>query len=186
MLRAAMSVLALAGVVCAEGTPFVQIDQEVASFSVSDLQGKAVELDDLYGEGDKALVVVFWSITCPICTAQLGRLKATAGAYAKEGVRFVLVNPNPHEDEDAMAAYLEEKGLDLGFYRDKKKQVMKQFLASVTPAYYVLDGKRVLRYMGMLEQGKPGTKNYVAYLADALDAVLDGREVEVKTTRSSG
>ncbi len=186
MLRAATLALALAGTLLAEGVPQVQLDQEVASFTVSDLDGKSVSLADLYQEGDKALVVVFWSTTCPICSAQLGRLKEVAAAYAEKGARFVLVNPNPSESADDMSAYLGEKKLELGFFRDEKKKAMKQFAAQVTPAYYVLDEERVLRYMGMLEQGKPGTKKHAAYLADALDAVLAGREVETKSTLSSG
>ena len=186
MLRAATLVLMFAGTLLAENTPQVQIDQEVASFSVSDLDGNAVELSDLYQEGDKALVVVFWSTTCPICSAQLGSLKKTAEAYAEKDVRFVLVNPNPSESAEDLSSYLEDKKLEIGFFRDERKKAMKQFVAQVTPAYYVLDEERVLRYMGMLEQGKQGKKGYSPFLANALDAVLDGREVEQKSTQSSG
>ncbi len=185
MLRSATLVLALAGALLAE-TPQVEIDKEVASFSVSGLDGKDVALPDLYGKDDKAVVVVFWSTTCPVCAAQLARLMEISSQYAEKGVKFVLVNPNPSEDVDAVRSYLEAKKLDLSFLRDAKKTAMKQFAAQVTPACYLLDAKHVLRYMGMMEQGRPGKKGYTGYLPDAIDALLAGKDVKTKSSQSSG
>lgn len=185
MLRTAILSLALAGALLAEA-PQVELDKEVASFSVSGLDGKDVALPDLYGKDDKAVVVVFWSTTCPVCAGQLGRLKELSSQYEEKGVKFVLVNPNPSEDVDAVRSYLEAKKLELSFLRDESKKAMKMFAAQVTPAYYLLDEKHVLRYMGAMEAGRPGKRGYMGYLPDAIEAVLAGKDVKTKSSQSSG
>ena len=105
--------------------------------------------------------------------------------YGEKGVKFVAINANKaSEDLAVMKTRAEEKGFNFPYVFDASGKSATEYGAKVTPHIFVLDGERKVAYVGAFDdsQEKP-TKNYVA---DAVDAILAGKKVEVTNTKAVG
>ena len=72
---------------------------------------------------------------------------------------------------------------------DTKGEVGRKYGAKTTPHVYVIDAKGVLAYMGGLDNapyGKVEGDKRIAYLEDAVAALIEGKKVGTAETRSSG
>jgi peroxiredoxin len=146
------------------------------------VDGKEYSLADLK---DKVVVVCFTCNICPVAVAYEDRFIEFTKKYAGKGVKFIAINPNKKtEDIAAMKTRAEEKGFNFPYVFDKTGQSATDYGARVTPHIYVLDQNRIVSYVGSFDdkQNNP-TKNY---LADAVDAVLAGKKVEVSNTKAFG
>src|SRR3954468_19472831 len=158
------------------------IAETVPSFSLPDTAG------NLYGlEG--VTVVVFTCNHCPYALAWRARLLAVARDYADRGVRMLLVNPNdaqryPRDSFDAMRERVDREGpWPAPYPRDESQEVARAYDAKTTPDVYVFDADGVLRYRGAPDADHMDDALNAAWLRNALDAVLDGRDVvEAETT----
>jgi thiol-disulfide isomerase/thioredoxin len=81
---------------------------------------------------------------------------------------------------------LEKKGLKFHVYADHGAKIADAFAAKKTPHCFVIDQKGVLRYEGALDGIASKDDKSATYVTDALDAVLAGKEVKVKTTAPYG
>jgi len=147
------------------------------------------------------LVIIFSAPHCPTAQAYEERIKAIQKDYQSKGVRVVMVNPN-----NPMAVCLEERGYtDLGdsfpdmkqrakdqafnfpFLDDGEKQEMAMVYGPVaTPHVFIFDKTRILRYCGRIDDSeKIGTATQHD-TRNALDALITGKEVQVKETKVFG
>ena len=58
--------------------------------------------------------------------------------------------------------------------------------ASLTPEVFVVDSKHILRYAGRIDSSRSPAEVTSHDLADAVDAVLEGREPKQNDTRAFG
>src|SRR5262249_21004492 len=127
---------------------------------------------------------------CPIAAKYLPGLQRLESAYRDKGVQFVAVNSGPNDTVVAMAEQAVEHGVEFPFVKDLDCRVADALGVRRTPEVVVLDGKRVLRYRGRLDhQSRPGgqrTEPPRRDLVEALDEVLAGKEVTVKSTAVDG
>jgi len=84
--------------------------------------------------------------------------------------------------------YAKEAEVPYPILIDRKNVVADRFGAETTPHIYVIDAKGVVRYTGGVDDDPRGQKGDDAkrYVAEALDAVLGGREVAMKTSPPFG
>jgi hypothetical protein len=142
--------------------------------------------------GAKATVFIFTTTDCPISNRYAPEVRRIVTAFAANGVVFRLVYPNPAEMPAAihqhMAAFGYAGAIDA--LRDPTQALVKHVGATVTPEAVVVVDRRV-RYRGRiddryvelgLERPTPTTHD----LADALAAVIAGREVAHPTTQAVG
>ena len=129
----------------------------------------------------RALVIVFLSTTCPYSAFYEDRLPAIAAAYAARGIGFLGVYPNASETSADIRSRLRQKAIGFPVSRDPDLKLTKAFGAVRTPEVFVLDAQRRLRYRGQL-----GSKFGSPLLANALDALLAGREVPSRVTKAFG
>ena len=142
--------------------------------------------------GVKAIVFLFTSTDCPISNRYAPEVQRIVAAFARQGVAFRLVYPNPSEQAPKIREHMAAFGYDgsLQALRDPKLTLVKYVAATVTPEAAVLVGDRVVyrgriddRYVDLgLERPAPTTRD----LADALSAVLAGRPVSRPTTQAVG
>ena len=102
----------------------------------------------------KATVVVFLSGRSE---AVLGQMEAMNTLYARirlDGVLFVGVCSDPNQSGDELRTFLQHTGGIIPLYRDPRGDAAKQFGATVTPEYFMLDANGALVYHGGL--GQPG------------------------------
>ena len=141
--------------------------------------------------GQKGLVVVFWSVTCPWAKRYEDRLLALAREYGPAGVGFVALNPNGAstrgEGADAMSARAGELSYPFSFAQDAGGAVAAAFGAQRTPHVYFFDGAGKLRYEGAIDDSASDPAAVqAAYLRDAMDRSIAGLPIEVEKTNAFG
>src|ERR1051326_4946511 len=189
-LNRAVAIVALLLIASAAPTaePEVKIGAVIGDLRFKDIRYVARSLRDF---GDKkAYVFVFVDSGCPMVAKYLPSLQRLEMTYRDKGVQFVAVNSGPNDTVAVMAAQAVEFGVEFPFVKDLDCRVADALGVTRTPEVVVLDGKRTLRYRGRIDDRyRPGgqrgapTRND---LAEALDAVLAGKEVAVPSTAVDG
>lgn len=168
-------------------------------FQLKGTDGKMYSLSSFHNA--KVLVILFSAPHCPTAQAYEDRIVKIQNDFGKRGVQVVMINPNSPQ-----SVCLEERGYtDLGdSYEDlqiraKDKGFNFPFLDDgetgetsvkygpiATPHAFVFDHDRILRYAGRIDDSeKIGTETQHD-LRNAIEAVLAGKEVEVKKTKVFG
>lgn len=167
---------------------------DIKDFSLQNaVDGKEFTLSGI-GE-NKAVVVIFTSNYCPYAKLYDRRISSLMDTYRQKGVRFILINPNnpshsPADTPTEMAKKVENMRWNVPYLIDNKQQVATLFDVQKTPEVFVLQNRggsyRVL-YRGSIDDN-PQVASDVShhYLKDALEAVLQGRPVEVDYTHPTG
>ena len=137
-------------------------------------------------------VIVFTCNHCPYALAWHDRLLAVASEYADRGVRMVLINPNdadryPRDSFDAMRERVAREGpWPAPYVHDATQEVARAYDAKTTPDVYVFDSDGALRYRGAPDADHMDDSQNAVWLREALDAVLDGRDVREPETTPVG
>lgn len=149
----------------------------------------------------KILVLIFSAPHCPTAQAYEDRLIDLQNKYGSKGVQLVMINPNSPESvcleergytdlgdtfED-MKIRASDKGFNFPFLDDGTTgETSVKYGPVATPHAFVFDEMRILRYAGRIDNGeKIGTATQHD-LRNAIDAILAGKEIEVKTTKVFG
>lgn len=163
----------------------------------------APDFDDLPGTDGKdhslhafdnspVLMVVFTCIHCPYAQAWEGRLAQLAKEYGAKGVATIWINPNETENypDDRMERMIERahaKGYTFPYVRDDAQEVASAYGALVTPHAFVFDKHRKLVFQGKPDDSwQEPSKVKHAYLREALDAALAGRQAATPQTSVIG
>lgn len=164
-----------------------EIGAPAPAFSLPDTAGAAHQPG-----GAPATVVVFTCNHCPYALAWHDRIGAVAADYADRGVRVIQINPNdseryPRDSVEAMRTRVEQGDFDgVPYLRDETQEVARAYDAKTTPDVFVIDGQGILRYRGSPDGDYENPAQNAAYLRDALDAVLDGRDPDLAETTPVG
>jgi len=143
-------------------------------------------------DGAPATVVVFTCNHCPYALAWHERIMAVARDYADRGVRMLAINPNdaeryPRDSSEAMRERVQSGEFDgVPYLRDESQQVAREYDAKTTPDVFVLDGSGILRYRGAPDASYEDPSLNAAWLREALDAVLAGRDPDTGETAPVG
>jgi peroxiredoxin len=151
----------------------MRVGDTAPDFSLPDTNG------DLHGPDGGVTVVVFTCNHCPYALAWQDRIAAAARDY--DGVRFLAVNPNdaeryPRDSYEAMQRRVAEEDWPLPYLRDESQEVARAYGARTTPDVFVLDPERRLRYRGAPDADHRREDEGAAWLREALDAVIAGKE----------
>ena len=140
----------------------------------------------------RLLIVVFSCNHCPYVIGSEDRMNALYAEYAPKGVAMVAINANetenhPTDSFEHMVRRAREKGFEFSYLRDESQEVALAYGALRTPHYYLFDADRRLRYTGRMDDNPrtPGAET-THELADALDALLDGRDPPTPATNPIG
>ncbi|MEM6685546.1 MAG: thioredoxin family protein [Bacteroidota bacterium] len=170
-----------------------QVGDIVKDFSLKNVDGKMVSMGGF--EDAKGFIITFTCNTCPYSVAYEDRLIELDKKYASKGFPVIAINPNnpevrPGDSFDAMVVRAKEKGFTFPYIFDDGQKVYPEFGASRTPHMYIIaktpQGHQV-KYIGAIDDNyKDATSVTKRYVEDAVDALLAGKEVEVKTTKAIG
>src|SRR5262249_46170775 len=166
----------------------VKIGAKIDDLRFKDIRFLARSLADF---GDKkAFVLVFVDSDCPLAQKYLPVLDRLERGYRDKGVQFIAVNSGLHDTITVMAAQAVEFGVEFPFVKDADCRVADALGVTRTPEVAVLDGKRVLRYRGRIDdQYRPGGQRAEPSrhdLVQAIDVILAGKAVEIATTPVDG
>ena len=85
-----------------------------------------------------------------------------------------------------MAQFVRDQDWPIPYAFDESQDVARALGAERTPQVFVLDGEQRLAYRGAPDADHEDPSQNAAWLRAALDAVLDGREVERAETPARG
>ena len=171
-----------------EGKPSdTLLDKPVQDFKLRDLMKDAESWISLSDYRDKkAVVLIFTSYTCDACADYENRMLKLVKDFAGQEVVFFGVRSSADDTAAGMRKYAESKGFTIPFLEDTKNVLAAYLDVLVTPTFYVIDKQGVLRYRGAYDESIKETRAKKTFVHDALKAVLDGKEVALKTTRTIG
>jgi peroxiredoxin len=163
------------------------IGDHAPTFALPDTEGTTHEPGDA-----PATVVVFTCNHCPYALAWHERIVELARDYADRGVRVLAINPNdaeryPRDSLQAMRARVRRGEFGgVPYLCDSSQDVARAYDAKTTPDVFVLDAGGLLRYRGAPDSDCDDPAQNAAYVRDALDAVLDGRDPDRPQTPPVG
>ena len=153
-----------------------------------DLSGRRIE--PLEQSEAAATVFLFLRTDCPISNRYAPEIRRLHDRFAPSGVEFWMVYPDPGEPLQAIRQHLADFEYPGRAARDPEHALVKKTKATVTPeAGVFVDGELV--YLGRIDNrfvdfGKTRAAATTHDLADALQAILDGRPVSESRTRAVG
>jgi len=183
-----------------EDHPTLAIGAAAPDFSLPAIDGKTYSLSSF--KDARVLVIVFSCNHCPTAQAYEDRLIRLTSDYKSKGVTVIAIMPN-----DPTSIRLDELGYtDMGdsfeemkaraagkhynfpyLYDGKTEEASKKYGPIATPHAFVFDKDRKLRYSGRIDDvEKPSKTPNTLDLRNAIDAVLAGKDVPVKTTKVFG
>jgi thiol-disulfide isomerase/thioredoxin len=136
-------------------------------------------------------VVVFTCNQCPYAKAFEPRIIEIAKRFEGKGVRFYAVDPNddtkyPEETLANMKARAVEKGYPFPYLKDGDSSIARAYGARVTPHVFVIDGGGKVVYRGYVDDSAKPEERKTTGLTDALNSILNGREIATADTRAFG
>jgi peroxiredoxin/mono/diheme cytochrome c family protein len=185
---AGLWLLWMACATAAEMPAGARIGESVGASRIGGADGPSRRLDEW--EAGKPLVVAFVGAGCPLAELYAGRLAGLAGAYGARGVAFVGLAPNGRDSADEVARFAREHRLPFPALPDPGGAAATRLGATRTPSVVVLDARRAVRYRGRIDdqyslgsrRDAPGRRD----LAEALDALLAGRDISRPETEAVG
>lgn len=195
-----MDGLAALLILAAQGNPPTLAPGSAApDFDLPGVDGKRYTLKDF--ASSKALLVLFNTVHCPTSQKYEERIKKIASDYREKGVGVVVISPSdplavrPDElgytDLDDSFESMKIRANDRGFtypflYDGETQAASRAYGPTATPHAFLFDADRKLRYAGRIDDNDAEARVKSHDLRNAIDAVLEGRNVTVAQTRPRG
>jgi peroxiredoxin len=165
-----------------------KVDAPVRDFKLRDVMKDEESFVTLSGFKDKKVVVLYFvSDKCPVTWEYERRTGKLIEDFRKQDVVFLGVRSSAADTDEQIRKYCESKNFEIPVLADEKNAVADYYGVRVTPIYCVIDKKGILRYKGGcddLQTAKayrdPEDKAKAHYVRDAIQAVLDAKDVPVK------
>lgn len=165
-----------------------EIGATAPDFRLKDIHRRARTLEDF--QGKKALVIVFFDTECPVANLYLPTLADLHKEYSGKGVGFVGINSSVQDSFARVSAHAQEHNVPFPVLKDFEHRTALAFGAERTPEAIVLDGSRVIRYRGRIDNqyavGTRRDKPTETYLKDAIEAILASKAVAKPRTEVEG
>uniref|UniRef100_A0A832G6K6 Thioredoxin family protein n=1 Tax=Ignavibacterium album TaxID=591197 RepID=A0A832G6K6_9BACT len=171
-------------------TDKLKIGSKAPDFNLLGVDNKFYSLDSFADK--KILIVIFSCNHCPYVQAYEQRIISIQKDFAEKGVQIVAINSNedknyPEDSFDEMIKRSSEKQFNFPYLRDETQEVAKAYGATHTPEIFLFDQERKLRYHGKIDDNwKEPEKVKYQYLRNAIEEVLEGKEVSIPETFSIG
>ncbi len=148
--------------------------------------GNNHSLDDL--KDADAVVLFFTCNSCPYAVAYEQRTIALTKEFADRNVAVVAVNVNkiPADSLEAMRERAKAQKFNFTYLFDASQQIAKDYGATYTPEFFVLDRHRKIAYMGALDDSPDPEKVMVRHVARALTSVLENKQPELAESIAIG
>ncbi|MGB5418081.1 thioredoxin family protein [Algibacter sp.] len=170
-----------------------QIGDVAEDFSLKNIDGNMVSLADY--KDAKGFIVTFTCNTCPFAVMYEDRIQALNEKYASKGYPVIAIMPNntdvkPGDALPEMKKRAAEKGFTFPYLIDEGQRVYPKFGATKTPHIYILEKTKkgnIVKYIGAIDDNHSDASAVkVKFVENAVNALLNGKEVEQKETKAIG
>lgn len=192
-----MAALAVALLYAGKYNAVVEVGMKAPEFhNLAGVDGKNHSLSDFK---EDVVVLVFLANHCPWVRGGEKDLIQLVNDHKGKSVRVVGIGVNlrPEDALPAMKEHAAQAGYNFFYLHDPSQEVGREYGATHTPEYFVLNKERKIVYTGLLtnspalmEQG--GSVRYTngppkeLYVGNAIHAALAGKSVAVTETRAQG
>src|SRR5580692_9406092 len=173
----------------------LEIGASAPDFNLTGVDGRTYSLESF--KNAQVLVIIFTCNHCPTAQAYEDRVIKLTSDYTNKGVAVVAIMPNDPSclrlDEldfsdlgdsyEEMKIRAKEKKFNFPYLYDGKTETVSNAYGPVaTPHAFVFDKERKLRYQGRIDDMENPFKTPMSTdTRNAIDALLNNREVSVKT-----
>lgn len=168
-------------------------DKYVEDFSLMNVNGKRVSLKDY--PNAKGFILVFTCNHCPFAKLYPDRMNALNKKYKPLGVPLIAISSTDTLvfEEDTYVKMTEKakaEHFNYPYLYDADQTVAKNVGADKTPHAFVIwkeHGKYVVHYNGAIDDNGAEPEHVsVSYISEAADALLKGKPIQVRQTKSIG
>lgn len=163
----------------------------IENFALIDHEGKFHELDYYLGlPGVEGLVVFIQGNGCPLVQKRVPELNRLAAEYQRKGILFCMLNANLQDTREEIRKEAESFGIGMPVLKDEAQIVAGMLGVERTAEVFLINARKKIVYRGAIDDrldyqsARPAAKN--AYLREALDDFLAGREIEPAITDAPG
>ena len=179
------------GSIVAAGTYNKTLSIGDAAPAWKDLEGTDGKKHSLADFADKEVVVIcFTCNTCPYAVDYEDRLIALSKKFAAEGNRCALIAINANKVKDDLLPAMQEraqaKGFNFPYLHDETQKVARDYGATRTPEFVVLNKDRKVVYLGAMDDSADAKGMNKRYVEDAIAAALAGRAPATAETSAIG
>ena len=170
-----------------------EIGDVATDFKLKNIDGKQVSLSD-YSTA-KGFIVVFTTNHCPYAKSYENRIVALDKKYKTKGYPVIAINPNnPDKNEqdsfENMQIRAKQKSFTFPYLLDEGQKIYPQYGATKTPHVYILEKENkelIVKYIGAIDDNYQDVNAIEEkFVENAVDELLAGEEVSVKTTKAIG
>ena len=179
----------------AEDHPILPLGSGAPNFVLPGVDGKTHQLSDY--ASSPVLVVAFMCNHCPIAQMYERRIQQLAADYKSKGVAVVAIEPNDPKairidelDSSDVSDSLAEMEIRVQYkhltypylYDGETQEVTRAYGPQATPHVFIFDKQRHLQYEGRIDNSYRTELVKTNDARDAIDAVLNHKEVAVRHT----
>lgn len=173
--------------------PGYGIGDIIEDFKLKNIDGNMVSLADY--KDAKGFIITFTCNTCPYAKMYEDRIIELDKKYAPLGYPVIAIMPNntqvkPGDSFEEMQKRAQVKGFTFPYLIDEGQKIYPKFGATKTPHMYVVEKTKkgnMVQYIGAIDDNyKDASAVSRKYVEEAVDALLEGKEVEEKVTRAIG
>jgi len=161
-----------------------------AEKKMKDITGKDVSFKDAMSKN--GLLVMFTCNTCPVVHSYQSRTIEVCKYAQDKQVGVILLNSNEayRNDGDSfndMKDYAKDQSYNWPYVLDNNSAMADAFGATRTPECFLFNASGKLVYHGAIDNNPNGPSDVTRkHLVVAMEEMLAGKDVSVKTTRSVG
>ncbi len=170
--------------------PGYSIGDVVKDFEAKNIDGKIVGTKNF--PKAKGYVIVFTCNTCPYAQLYEDRINTLAQKLDDESWPLIAINSNdkgmsPGDAYDKMQQRSKSKRFTFPYIYDESQNIVREFGASKTPHFYVLDAGKKLRYIGALDDNADDAAGVQKrYVENAIQAIEKNMDPNPTFTRAIG
>ncbi len=146
-----------AGIPMIEGIKMLEVGAAGPDFSIKDTEGNVFSL--AADKGKKPVLIVFWSIFCEPCRAEMPAIQRLYDKYRDRGLEVVSVALDGEPLKSSIVGFVKQEGYTFRVLIDELDsqatfKVADPYGVGGTPTLYLLDrgGKVVLAKAGLLKE----------------------------------
>ena len=157
---------------------------------MKDVAGMQVSFKDVMNA--KGLLVMFSCNTCPVVHAYQSRTLEVCTYARSKDIGVILLNSNEASRDDGdsfsdMKEYASTQRYNWPYVVDQNSVMANAFGATRTPECFLFNAEGKLVYHGAIDDNQNGPDEVTRkHLRIAMDEMLQGKDVAIKTTRSVG
>lgn len=163
---------------------------KLSALSLKSLEGKTSLVSDLL-KHHRANIFYFLISDCPMCESYSLTINKLSEKYSSQGITSVGVFPVQGYSDDEIISYGKNFHITIPFYRDIDFSLSRALGVTVAPEVFILDSAGTVLYSGSIDNwaytaGKKRMEVTEHFLEDALENIMSGKPVAVKSTIAYG